>query len=188
MLKWYSVQCIIDYLHDLRSHILEPGGTRKDPKIPTLTSTPLPATEKQRFEGCYVCEAIGDYGFKLDEIRLRVSKLSNNGCHRLLSTSDAEINVLCMIHEIRKAIESKKDVMDQCAFEARYGLIWRTNALEDTTPTEHDVMECPNIFCHYYKSTHHLLLQQRFPFKTPSPSLASVTLQKRCPENLLKKL
>ncbi|GAN06231.1 hypothetical protein MAM1_0116d05711 [Mucor ambiguus] len=148
--KWYSVECLIDYLHDLRAHILQQGGTRKDLKTSILASTPLPATEKQRFEGCYVCEAVGDYGYKLDEIGLKFIKLSNNKCHRVSSTSEAELDVLGIIHDMLKSIESKKDIMDQCTFEARYGLMWKTTS-EDTQ--EHDVMDCPNIFCQYYKNT-----------------------------------
>ncbi|KAF1804381.1 hypothetical protein FB192DRAFT_1457475 [Mucor lusitanicus] len=149
-LKWYSVQCLIDYLHELRTHILQRGGAHRDLKAPILASTPLPASEKRRFEGYYVSEAVGDYGYKLDEIELNFIKLSNNGCHRLSSISSAELNVLHMIHNMLKDIERKKDIVDQCAFEDRYGLMWKTT-LEDKH--EHDVMACPNIFCHYYKNT-----------------------------------
>ncbi|KAK4520441.1 uncharacterized protein ATC70_008576 [Mucor velutinosus] len=148
--KWYSVQYLLEYLDDLRLHILQQGRARKDLKTPILTSMPLPATEKRRFQGYYVNEAVGDYGYKLDEIRLKFTKLSNNGCHRMPSTSSAELDVLNMIHDMFKAIESKKDIMDQCTFEARYGLMWKTT-WQDTQ--EHDVMACPNIFCHYYKNT-----------------------------------
>lgn len=151
-LKWYSVQCLIDYLHDLRSHILQQRGTPRDLKTPILTSMPLPASEKQRFEGCHVSEAVGDYGYKLDELSLKFIKLSNNGCHRLPLTTAAESEVLEMINDMLKALESKKDILDQRTFEDRYGLIWKTTTLEDVQQ-EHSVVVCPNIFCRYYNNT-----------------------------------
>ncbi|KAG1047829.1 hypothetical protein G6F42_029094 [Rhizopus arrhizus] len=55
-----------------------------------------------------------------------------------------------MVNDMIKAIESHVDVMDQCTFEARYGLVWNT-ALQDKQ--EHDVKTCPNIFCRAYNNT-----------------------------------
>lgn len=147
-LKWYSVPSLIDYLHGLRSYIIH--GSRKDLTLPVLSSTPVPASKTQRYEGFYVSEAVGDYGYKLDELNLKLNTLSNNGCHRWLSSSEAELKALGMVNDMIKAIESHVDVMDQCTFEARYGLVWNT-ALQDKQ--EHDVKTCPNIFCRAYNNT-----------------------------------
>ncbi|KAL7329521.1 hypothetical protein PS15p_207607 [Mucor circinelloides] len=148
LLKWYSVPCLIDYLHGLRLYIIH--GSRKDLTIPVLSSTPVPASKTQRYEGFYVSEAVGDYGYKLDELNLKLNTLSNSGCHRWPSSSEAELKLLGMVNDMIRAIAGRVDVVDQCTFEARYGLVWKT-ALQDEQ--EHDVKTCPNIFCRTYSST-----------------------------------
>lgn len=146
MFQWYSVQSVAEYLDHLRCCIIH--DSKKRMSIPLLTSTQIPASEMERFQGCYICEGVGDWGFNLDKLRWMLFRLDNRPSLRVIP-STIELEILSLIHDLRKAIESNVDFIDEGAFESRYGLIWKAEKEEE----EHDVTKCSNIFCQYYKDT-----------------------------------
>jgi hypothetical protein len=143
--QWYSVQSVAEYLGHLRSYIIL--DSKKIMNIPLLTSTQIPASETERFQGCFICESIGDWGFNLNKLSWMLVKLNSRPSFRI--SSIIELEILRLIHDSRKAIESKVNFIDKVAFESRYGLIWKAEKEEE----EHDVTKCSNVFCQYYKDT-----------------------------------
>lgn len=92
----------------------------------------LPAKESQRFplNEVYICEAIGEWGLKLDRLALMTSIMVNtNKLERrysnVLTAGDLEEHGMAMIHDLMRMIVDRVDFVNRQKFETRYDLNWQ---------------------------------------------------------------
>ncbi|KAI8647038.1 hypothetical protein BD408DRAFT_409108 [Parasitella parasitica] len=138
-IKWFSIAEVISYLDNLRRFIILTPGKLSEVNMPMLHreikndihNQSLPARQNKRFpdSNAYVCEAIGDWGLKLDNLALISSVMVNTnrlkrGYSHINSPGDLEQFALEMIHELRRMVQDRVDFVNRQTFEARYGLGW----------------------------------------------------------------
>lgn len=100
----------------------------------------LPAQESQRFPSheAYICEAIGEWGLKLDRLELTSSIMVNTNrlerrYPRVDTVGELEYQGLKMIHELMQMVADRVDFVSRQQFEARYDLNW-----QETEEEEHE--------------------------------------------------
>ncbi|KAI8639971.1 hypothetical protein BD408DRAFT_370687, partial [Parasitella parasitica] len=138
-IKWYPVAEVIRYLDSLRRFIIMTPGKLSETYMPMLHRggehdmhhQDLPASKSERFPKyeAYICEAIGDWGLKLDSLALISSIVVNtNRLERkyphVNSPGDLEQLALGIIHELRGMVQDRIDFVNRQKFEARYDLDW----------------------------------------------------------------
>ncbi|CEP12871.1 hypothetical protein [Parasitella parasitica] len=138
-IKWYSVIEVIRYLDCLRLFIIMTPGKLSETYMPMLVwedehdvhNHGLPARKDARFpsDQVYICEAIGDWGLRLDNLALissimvNTNKLERKYPH-VTTPGDLEQHALRMIDELRRMVQGRIDFINRQKFEARYNLDW----------------------------------------------------------------
>ncbi|CEP07636.1 hypothetical protein [Parasitella parasitica] len=148
--KWYSVESIIDYIQSLRQNVIY--RLRQETSMPVLSCIEAPVSKTKRFQqGYFICDGVGNWEYNLNRLSLYLVRLNRSPSCQLSASFETAIerDVLRTVHSMLGAIEKKVDMMDQFAFETRYGLVWEATAAKED---DHDVMKCPNIFCYCYKN------------------------------------
>jgi hypothetical protein len=141
-IKWYPVTVVVDYLNSLRRYLINTPGKISDSYIPMLGSgieeetdmQVLPAKKNQRFppNTFYICEAIGSWGLKLDNIALLTNIMINtNRLERkypnINSPGDLEDRAFTLMHNLMRMIQDRTHFINRSKFEARYNLSWTTS-------------------------------------------------------------
>ncbi|GAN04282.1 hypothetical protein MAM1_0059d03742 [Mucor ambiguus] len=171
-IRWYRVEEVIQYLHDLRRYIIYTPGKMSSAYMPMLQKGDsqgcdehgqgtedhgmpqrqahehkqgLPAKENQRFPSheVYICEAIGEWGLKLDRLALMSSVMVNTnrlerGYSHVDTVGDLEEHVMVMLHGLKRMIVDRVDFVSRQQFEARYDLNWQAEEQEayEQTPQQ----------------------------------------------------
>ncbi|KAI8977612.1 hypothetical protein BDF20DRAFT_807310, partial [Mycotypha africana] len=126
-LRWYPIKQVIDYLHTLRTLIIDTPGKFGQVYVPCK----LPATKYKRFPetSAYVCESHTHFGQFMPKLALMANILVN--IHRLErdypgfnTQGELEEKALALIQEALTSIESRQGVMGREAFEKKYDLHW----------------------------------------------------------------
>ncbi|KAI7901674.1 uncharacterized protein BX663DRAFT_513646 [Cokeromyces recurvatus] len=142
-LKWYPITRVIEYLHELRRFIIETPGKYSASYLPQLIKTTsdtivdstsfyiLPASRNKRFPSdmIYICEAVGDWSLKLDNLALAANiMVHTNRLDRkypnFQEPGQVEYYALKLINELLSTIASQKNLCNQFIFEDKYGLQW----------------------------------------------------------------
>ncbi|CEP12585.1 hypothetical protein [Parasitella parasitica] len=138
-IKWYPIAKVISYLDNLRQFIIRSPGVPNESNMPMLHRgteydlhyQSLPARKNERFpvDEAYICEAIGDWGLKLDNLALISSVMINTNrlkrkYPKIDSPGDLEHLALEKVHEIRRMVQGKVDFVNRQIFEALYTLDW----------------------------------------------------------------
>lgn len=141
-IKWYPVAVVVDYLNSLRQYLINTPGKISDSYIPMLGSGTeeetdiqvLPANKNQRFppDIFYICEAIGDWGLKLDNIALLTNIMINtNRLERkypnINTPGDLEDRAFTLMHDLMRMLQNRTHFINRQKFEARYDLSWTTS-------------------------------------------------------------
>lgn len=155
--KWYLVEDVLDYLHELRFYVINTPGKFSASYLPQLKdsrqreemepSNPLlhqiPASKILRFPNkqVFLCEAIGLWNLHLDWLQL--------GCNIMINTNrlerkypdyetagQLESYILQMINTLLQQLEAKTDFISQEVFESRYDLTWSVDQLDSNTSKE----------------------------------------------------
>lgn len=145
MFNWYLVDDVIDYLHEVRTYVINTPGKFSASYMPKLKdnrhqdvvepSSPLlfgiPASQNSRFpvDKVYLCEAIGECSQLLDRLQLACNIMVNtNRLERKYPEFDTagrlEFYVLELISNMLQYIETREDLITQQIFENRYDLNW----------------------------------------------------------------
>ncbi|ORE06209.1 hypothetical protein BCV72DRAFT_228662 [Rhizopus microsporus var. microsporus] len=136
-LKWYRVDTIASFLHELRQYIINTPGKFSATYLPKPPKSELPASVNERFPGAegWLCEAIGDWNAKFDCLLLAANVMVNvNRLDRKYpeykTAGDAEYYCILSINELLHMIASPElgEVIKQSAFEQRYALEWYDDA------------------------------------------------------------
>lgn len=167
---------VVQYLHDLSRFIVCTPGKMSTSYLPMLQqeyaqvfraqepdapsqglamiqqdTQDLPAKENQRFPSnqVYICEAIGEWGLKLDRLALMSSIMVNtNRLERRYSDVDTagelEERGMLMIHELMRMIVDRVDFIDRQKFETRYDLSWQQEEHNQTPLQRNSVTEINN--------------------------------------------
>ncbi|KAI9473703.1 MAG: hypothetical protein EXX96DRAFT_579017 [Benjaminiella poitrasii] len=176
-LRWYPVEELITYLHDLKSYILYNNSNSAAVKsyncqLPTLRcfSHKLPATETRRFplKTFYLCEGIGNWARQEMDVLFSIHTLllsadqqvepeivikdegldySAVSIHQSMSEGHIEINTLMIINQILKSIE----VNDRNNIITLKDFEARSKLIWIDDQMSHDVMKCDNIICHCFR-------------------------------------
>ncbi|KAI7898150.1 uncharacterized protein BX663DRAFT_525862 [Cokeromyces recurvatus] len=175
-LKWYRVEELISYLHDLRSSILDGNSytikrTHNYPSILHCSRHKIPASETKRFpiKAFYFCEGLGDWDWqKMDllillynllifpnEQEVTLATITHDSFifhnhHLLDNTGSIELTILMIINQILQSIEAnyRKDAITLNKFEADCKLIWVN---DQDQLKDHNVMNCDNVICCCFK-------------------------------------
>jgi hypothetical protein len=151
-LKWYPVSKVVEYLHELRKFIIETPGKYGASYLPrlediaepqvdfTVVDAPgsssngshnIPASKDNRFpdEICYICEAIGEWGVRLDKLALAANIMVNpNRLERKYPDFDTagvlEHYAIVSINQLLHMVHENVSFVNQEVFEERYGLKW----------------------------------------------------------------
>lgn len=138
-IKWYPVTEVVAYLNSLRQYLINTPGKLSRSYIPMLDRGTdeetyiqvLPAKKNQRFppNTFYICEAIGDWGLKLDNIALLTNIMINtNRLERkypnINSPGDLEDRAFTLMHDLIRMLQDRTYFINRQKFEERYGLNW----------------------------------------------------------------
>lgn len=111
----------------------------------------LPAKENQRFpsDGIYICEAIGEWGLKLDRLALMSNIMVNtNRLERRYphvdTAGELEERGMVLIHELMRMIVDRVDFINRQTFETRYNLKWQQEEHGQTPQQSSSVAETNN--------------------------------------------
>jgi hypothetical protein len=139
-LHWYSIEKLVEYLHNLRHFIINISSKNNITKVPHLESSVLPATENKRFpqDSYYICEGMGTWSLKLDMLNLSMhimvdpDRLSKRKYLQYQTAGEAEVYAITLINQLLKDIaattpgddDDSSAIVTQNMFEKQYGFVW----------------------------------------------------------------
>lgn len=140
-LKWYRLQDLVVYIHGLRDYIINAIGKRSESYTYKLQPVPCPASRNSRFpeNELYICEGVGEWCRKMDQILLLVSiiihpnKLDRH-YYSIKTKGDAEMAFLDLVSHMLHEIEALNNVIDRNTFESRYDLKWTRDISQPSSP------------------------------------------------------
>ncbi|KAI9316902.1 hypothetical protein BX666DRAFT_2027709 [Dichotomocladium elegans] len=131
--RWFPLSQLIRYIQEVRNLVL-----RLPPQQPMVSGsiaeppvTVCPVGQNQRFpeNELFVCDALGDWGQKIDEFQLMCSILRSptklqRKYKNINTIGDVDYHVLVIASGLLKDAEQQHAVIDRTFFESRYCLQW----------------------------------------------------------------